>query len=239
MRLKRRCFLALVPLLVTLALAPAADEAPLKVLFIGNSYTYVNDLPLMLDELAKAGKQRPLEIGRELPGGCTLEKHWKDGKALKKIGEKKWDYVVLQEHSVRPIKEPKLMVEYGTKLDAEAKKQGAKTILYLTWARQNAPRTQADLSKAYLDLAGELKASVAPVGIAWEAALKDDSKLVLHSPDMSHPSKTGTYLAACVFYGTIYGKSPEGLPGKIGGLTDEEAKKLQAIAWKVVQEGKK
>src|ERR1700682_5938249 len=73
--------------------ATQADE--LQALFIGNSFTYYHDLPKMVAELAKAGGQRPLRYERETPGGCTLEKHWKDGKALAKIQSRKWDYVVL------------------------------------------------------------------------------------------------------------------------------------------------
>jgi hypothetical protein len=236
MLLLRRTFLASLLLLMAFGCARGADDPqPIRVLFIGNSYTYVNDLPQMLDELAKAGKQRPLDIGRELHGGYTLEKHWKDGKAAPKIAEKKWDFVVLQEQSLRPISDPNLMMEYGKKFDEAIKKQGAKTMLYLTWARLDKPDAQAPLSKAYLSLAKELQASVAPVGIAWEMALKDTNPQALHQADKSHPTKAGTYLAACVFYGTIYAKSPEGLPGKIAGLPDEEARKLQAVAWKAVQ----
>jgi hypothetical protein len=65
--------------------------------------------------------------------------------------------------------------------------------------------------------------------------LRSDPKLILHGADHKHPSATGTYLAACVFYATIFGKSPEGLPGRIGGMSDGEARRLQAIAWKSVQ----
>ena len=66
-------------------------------------------------------------------------------------------------------------------------------------------------------------------------ALMADQRLVLHDPDRKHPNATGTYLAACVFYATIYGESPEGLPGRIAKLTDAKARQLQAIAWKPVQ----
>ena len=57
----------------------------------------------------------------------------------------------------------------------------------------------------------------------------------MHSDDKKHPTRQGTYLAACVFYATMYGRSPEGLPGSIAKLTDDEARPLQAIAWKTVQ----
>jgi hypothetical protein len=105
----------------------------------------------------------------------------------------------------------------------------------MTWALQNKPDDQPAISKAYLELSKESKAEIALVGNAWDAAIKADGKLVLHETDKKHPNRTGTYLAACVFYATIYGKSPEGLPGSIGKLTDEEACPLQAIAWKAVQ----
>jgi hypothetical protein len=98
--------LILVGLLVASARPAQPQTKPtdgVQVLFIGNSLTYVNDLPKMTVELAKAGGQRPLLYERETPGGCTLEKHWKDGKALAKIQSRKWDYVVLQEYSTGPL----------------------------------------------------------------------------------------------------------------------------------------
>jgi hypothetical protein len=236
MRSFRSFCYAISVLLVPVICATAQQETrPVRVLFIGNSFTFVNDLPGMIAELAKAAKEPALEFGQETPGGCTLEKHWKDGKAVTKITEKAWDYVVLQEQSQRPLANPEQMFEYARKLDVEIKNKQAKTILYQTWSRQDAPDKQDALSKAYSDLGIELKAKVAPVGKAWQRAMKDDVTLVLHSADKSHPNKAGTYLAACVFYGTIYGKSPVGLPGKIGGLDDEQARKLQKIAWETVQ----
>ncbi len=221
-------------LLIGSTAAKAADE--MQVLFIGNSFTSQHDLPKMLAELAKAGGQRPLHVERESPGGCTLEKHWKDGKALAKIQARQWDFVILQDHSTAALARRESMFEYGKKFDAEIKKQGAKTIFYMTWALQNKPEDQGVITKAYLELAKEVKGQLAPVGNAWEAALKQNSKLTLHEKDLKHPNAKGTYLAACVFYATIFGKSPEGLPGKLAGLTDEEARPLQEIAWKAATE---
>jgi hypothetical protein len=238
-KLKRFGFLAVFALLGLLAATAQPQDAQRKdevqVLFIGNSFTYYHDLPKMISELAKAGKQRPMRYEKETPGGCTLEKHWKDGKALAKIQSRKWDFVVLQDHSTAAQLKRDSMFDHGKKFDAEIKKQGAKSILYMTWALQNKPDDQPAISKAYLELSKELKAQIAPVGNAWEAALKADKKLVLHEKDKKHPNATGTYLAACVFYATIYGKSPEGLPGSIGKLTDDEARPLQIVAWRAVQ----
>jgi len=214
----------------------AADKSgPVKILYIGNSYTSVNDLPKVVAVLAKAGGQRTIEFDRETPGGCTFEKHVKDGKAAQKINAKQWDYVVLQEQSQMPFVDPPRTIQYGKVLAAEAEKHGAKTLFYSTWARQNAPETQDKLTATYRALAKESKALIAPVGIAWQAVLKEDAEAGLHSADKSHPSPKGTYLAACVFYGAIYAKSPEGLPGTVANLNNADAKKLQVAAWQAVQ----
>jgi hypothetical protein len=226
-------FVLLVPLIVH---SRATEPKPeIRILFIGNSFTYYYDLPRMVAELAAAGQQRPLHYESETPGGYTLEKHWQDRKAVSRIQSGHWDFVVLQDQSEAPLLRRDAMIEYGKKFDAEIKKQRAKTILYETWALQNKLEQQTAISKAYEGLSRELNARLAPVGNAWQTALRSDPKLILHDVDHKHPSATGTYLAACVFYATIFGKSPEGLPGRIGGLTSAEAERLQAIAWKSVQ----
>lgn len=232
----RRSWFALVvlALVFSASFTVAQETGPLHILFIGNSYTQVNDLPKMLVELAKAGGQKPLVTEKETPGGWSFKKHWDGGKALKKIESKKWDYVVLQNHSLGALEAKEDMFIFGKKLHEAIHKQGAKTLLYMTWARQHKPETQKQITDAYQKLAKEMQAEVAPVGLAWQAALTADPKLALHTQDKSHPTKAGTYLAACVFYARIYGKSPEGLPGKMAGLTDTQARELQTIAWKMV-----
>ena len=258
-----------------------APTAPLQVLFIGNSYTSVNDLPALIVELAEAAGGRKIEVDRHLVGGCTLEKHFQDQKALDKIRSAPWDVVVLQEQSLRPVIDRQAMHQYARLLDAEIKQRGAKTVFYLTWARQQIPEMQAGadpatspayaqamyevsgaakttdfdtwcqqqkpglaggLNRAYFDIAQELGADVAPVGIAWQMALAAEPPFVLHKPDNSHPNPTGTYLAACVFYATLLEASPVGLPGTIrrgdevlADIPRDQATRLQHIAWAAVR----
>ena len=273
--------LILMPFLVFGCTRAPAGGPPLKVLFIGNSYTSVNDLPSLVEALAAAGGQR-IETDEYLPGGYTFQQHADDEKALKKIRERKWDVVVLQEQSLLPILNRASMHKYARILHDEISKQGAKTIFYLTWARQDIPQMQdgADpatlpdyaramfqliglanpayfealckqhkagleggLNGAYFDIATELNAAVAPVGIAWEKALAADPDPVLHQADKSHPNAQGSYLAACVFYATLFDKSPVGLPAELRKgrqllveVAPNEAKLLQEIAWQTVQD---
>jgi len=283
MMIHRRLFL-LIPLLLVPGCATAqVGEPPMKVLFIGNSYTSVNDLPSLVEALAAAGGQK-IETDQYLPGGYSFEQQAKDEKAIGKIREKKWDVVVLQEQSLFPILNRESMHKHARILHEEISKRGAKTVFYLTWARQDIPQMQdgADpvtspdyaramfqlvgltkatdfealckqhkaglvggLNGAYFDIANELKATVAPVGVAWKKALASNPSLVLHQPDKNHPNPQGSYLAACVFYATLFDKSPVGLPGELRKgnqvlvqITPDEAATLQKIAWQTVQETK-
>ncbi|MBI1766668.1 MAG: SGNH/GDSL hydrolase family protein [Acidobacteria bacterium] len=261
----------LLAVLVPVTTQQAAQKAvPVRrVLFIGNSYTYFNNLPQMLVGLAQAAKPaQPLEAEMVTVGGATLKRLWEEGQALAAIKRGGWNYVVLQEQSTlgnapivdgKPqIADPKTFHEYARLFDAEIKKAGAQTVFYLTWARQNAPETQAQLTAAYTSIAKELNALLVPVGLAWEAALQKRPELALHIADKSHPTAVGTYLAACVFYATLSGRTPAGLPnavtgaliettgkakegppGELARLNMAEASLLQAIAWETVKAQRK
>ncbi|HWI71280.1 MAG TPA: hypothetical protein VNT55_04960, partial [Baekduia sp.] len=94
-------------------------------------------------------------------------------------------------------------------------------------------RMQDAIDDGYLTLATSLGVPVAPVGVAWAQALQDTALPSLFDPDGNHPSVAGTYLAACVFYATIFGRSPEGLVFS-GGLPGGTAARLQATAARAV-----
>lgn len=220
-------------LLGTLVLALPASE-PLKVLFIGNSLTYTNKLPAMIAALAKAGGQPDLVYETEVPGGCSLEKHWKDGKALAKIQARAWDHVVMQDNSSQPIKDPRSMATHG-KLFAEAIiKQKAQPVWYMTWAWKDQLDTQPAITKAYRDLATANGGVLVPAGVAWEACRKAHPERAMVT-DNRHPDLAGTYLTACVFYGVLYKTTPVGLPGTIARLDADIARQLQEAAWSAIQ----
>ncbi len=223
-----------------LASATATPSKAIRVLFIGNSYTYYNGgLGTIVQQMAMSVKDgRKMEFVEVTKGGQTLEGHWNDGKALAAIQKGNWDYVVLQEHSMRPLTDTEKMYQYAKLFNAEIQKVGAKTLFYETWARKNKPETQTGLCKAYETLAHDLNALVAPAGRAWEATLKAKPDFVLHVKDLSHPTPAGSYLNACVIYSTIFGRSPEGLPKSIRNaagkvlmdLSDADAAMLQRAA---------
>jgi hypothetical protein len=203
---------------------------PFKLLFIGNSFTQRNNLPGLLAELAAA---RGLSLTHDLisAGGASLRRHWNDGRAAAAIASGGYDYVVLQEQSTLPIKNPKRMAENVRLFDAAIKQVGAQTVLYMTWARQHAPETQQNITDAYQSLGQELGAIVIPVGLAWQSFLASHDQPVLHDPDQSHPTLAGSYLAACVFLAALFNKNPIGIEPAPAGIARDDAALLQRAAW--------
>jgi hypothetical protein len=204
---------------------------PLAVLFIGNSFTNRNDLPGLLQRFALAARPPiKLKTDRVIANGMSLKTHWDRGIATKMIREHRWDYVVLQDQSTMGFKNPEKLKEYAARFDAVCRENHARTALYMTWARQDALSRQKEITAAYQDAARPIKALLIPVGIAWQKALQMNPDIGLHDRDKSHPSPRGTYLAACVFFAKLLGKTPLGLPAE--AVSSSEASLLQRAAWK-------
>src|SRR5437899_7007199 len=116
-------------------------KARLSVLFIGNSFTARNRLPELISELA-ATRGTEFQYRLISAGGASLRNHWNAGTALTAVKNGHYDYVVLQGQSTLPIKNAKRMHENVRLFDEAIRAAGAKTILYMTWARLNAPDSQ-------------------------------------------------------------------------------------------------
>ncbi|HEV8117939.1 MAG TPA: hypothetical protein VGQ32_05400 [Thermoanaerobaculia bacterium] len=225
------------------------DGRALNVLFVGNSYTYYNELPWLLERIS-AGEAKPVKTHAVTMSGATLSQHWESGAALKAMNLDSYDYVVLQEQSLTPAGAFERMRDDAALFNEEIRRTGAETVLFQTWAPRDRPELQDPISSAYLRIGRELNARVARVGDAWRLALSRRPGLRLHD-ESSHPSLAGSYLAACVFYSLLYGKSPEGLPHEFPAvwkipeasraalvserLTAEEALFLQRTAWETAQ----
>jgi hypothetical protein len=210
-------------------------DPPTRILFIGNSYTNRNDLPGMIARLsASADPPKAVETDRVIANGMALKHHWDKGLAGEALAQSGWDFVSLQEQSTLPFKNPARMHDSVEKLDEAIRKQNAKTVLYLTWARQDAPERQAEITEAFMSIGKKIGALVVPAGIAWQNALREQPDLPLYDPDKSHPTVEGSYLAACAFYSVLFEASPEGLWRDAKGLDAERAAFYQRIAWKTV-----
>jgi hypothetical protein len=214
-------------------MAPNPESPPTRILFIGNSYTSRNQLPRLLAGLA-ATAERPVhvEVDSIVAGGASLRRHWNAGRAQAAIAAIAWDYVVLQEQSTLPVKNPVRYHENVRLFAAEIATRHARTVLYLTWSRQQAPQTQESITRAVEGIAAEVGARVVPVGPAWHAAMRQDRDLALYTDDGSHPTPAGSYLAACVFLASLFDRRPSDFSVSDALKIDRDvAQRLQALAW--------
>jgi len=221
-----------------------------SVLFLGNSYTYTGNLPGTLYSLALAGGDT-VYYESNAPGGYTFEGHSTNATSLSKIASRNWDFVVLQEQSQIPSFPPSQVASMCYPFaeilvdSIRSNYECSEPIFFMTWGRRDGDQSNCAnypplctfegmngrLRESYLEMAVDNNTTVAPCGAAWHRMWETNSTFWngLYSGDGSHPSNWGTYLNACVFYATIFRKSPVGIPYYSSiGQTDAEA--LQQLA---------
>ena len=199
-----------------------------KVLFIGNSFTaYNGGIDAQLAAMAPGCRTQLLA-----PGGYTLQKHWDDPSETAAIRSGHFNYVVIQEQSQTPVYDRALFAAYAADFSRLIKASGAQPILLMTWQRPDSVQwgvTTANLAAAYQTVGAEVGARVAPAGLAFSNALTLRPGLALNVIN-GHPTLAGTYLAACVVYGTIFRRSPTSISYTPTGISPEDWNFLQQVA---------
>lgn len=223
---------------------PVAAQTTRKVLFLGNSYTGVNNLPKIVQQLASAAGDS-LIFTRYTPGGYTLNDHFNDPTSQNHIQSGGWDYVVLQGQSQEPVVQTTKFNLGAQRLQNLIHQHNpcSTTLLYMTWGRKNGDAStcatfplmctyrsmDSTLRQRYLQLARSLQEEVAPVSVVWRSLRQNQPAINLYQADESHPSKAGSYAAACTFYATLFGQSPSGLNFHFG-LSPSDASAIQNAA---------
>jgi len=231
---------ALTILLLAVALFSGGDSKArnsakvLRVLFIGNSLTYFNDLPSIVEAFAETSRQNRLSFKAIVTGGFSLEDHWNHGEPRQAISQGGWDVVVLQQGPSASPEGRQSLLEYARRFSQETRRVGAKPALYMVWPSAERARDFDGVSESYRLAAKEVGGLLLPVGEAWRGAWRRDPNLKLYSPDGLHPTLAGSYLAALVIYEQLYGQSftvqASGLKLRSGAVIEmpvEQAKLLQ------------
>jgi PKD repeat protein len=229
------------------------SQEELKVLFIGNSYTGANSLADKVAQLADS-QGKAMIVQQQTPGGMTLSGHAGNPATYTAMHENDWDYVVIQAQSQEPSFPPAQVANdtypYAAILadSVRAINPCAEPVFFMTWGRKNGDSVNGQiypviatyegmqwrLRQSYMEMAYDNDATVAPVGAAWQWIRNNYSGIELYSPDESHPSVLGTYLAACVFYSTFYSESPLGSLYLPNGVNAIDAAALQLAAQNIV-----
>lgn len=200
-----------IAIVTVLPQSTAPKPATQRVLFIGNSLTYVNDLPGMVQSLAKAGGVDVVCRSVAFPD-YSLEDHWARGDAAKAIREGGWSLVVLQQGPSALPESQVLLREFTKRFDTEIRRAGARTALYMVWPSRARSQDFDGVSRSYSNAAADVNGLLFPAGDAWRAAWKRDASLALYSPDGLHPTAAGTYLAALVIVHRAFGIAPSRMP---------------------------
>ena len=183
-----------------------------KILFIGNSHTYMNDMPELARQMMENATGEACEVFMLANPGKPLKWHMEEDYYSVRFNVLygKYDYCVIQEQA-HPLPPEEDTVESIARLIDLCKKANIAPVIFETWAEKRKPENQDEMNRRYRKLAREYGAILAPVGEVWEktlADLNDQSEYDLYFRDGEHASAVGDYLAAMVTVKAITGKMP-------------------------------
>jgi len=211
------------------AVDPRPVEREKRILFIGNSLTYTNDLPAIVCRLAVAGGKQAV-CDSVTGGGFALEDHFGDGRAAQRLRDEQWSIVVLQQ-GPSALEESRINLREWTAKFAELiRAAGGQPALYAVWPEKARSFDFPRVSQSYRLAASDVGGLFFPAGDAWLAAWRRDPTLALYSGDDFHPSTIGSYLAALVIYRVIWGELPPRSVGEQLGLDGTRIAILEAAA---------
>lgn len=218
---------------------PQLIGAGRRVLFIGNSYVYVNDIPGIVQALADSAGGDKLAVETVAGPDLALIDHWNSGTARVEIAKGGWEWVVLQQ-GPSSVELNRDTLRLATKLFAAAiANVNARTALFSAWPSEARRQDFNRAIESYTLAAADVNGILLPVAAGWVAAWNREPNLALYA-DGLHASIDGAYLSALVIYSRLLGKTPVGLPsklqlrsGEVVAVEPERAALLQAAAAEV------
>lgn len=225
-----------------------AAVAPLDVLFVGNSYMIQSDAPGFFQAMAEdAGAQ--FHVERLAKGGKDFAYHQGRKQTEQVLASRSWDVVVLQSHSLDPLRNPEGFVSAGKALITAVRAHGAEPWLFETWPRRKGhnlynymdevgktPREMlARVRARYAALGEDTGVPVARVGSAWMQLQEQHPELRPYLKDGAHPAEAGAYLSAAVVFTHLTERDPRGVLAPHGSVDEAEASVLLEVAADVVR----
>ncbi len=197
---------------VTLAIAVTTR----RVLFVGDSFTYFNNLPRLVQAVADATPGPKLQCERVTHSSWNLDRHWRAGLALARIRASRPDVVVLQEEGTLPIADPARFQASARRFADAIRQAGGRSMLLMTWAQKTKPWAQGPLSDATCRVGMALHVPVIPAGEAWRIWRSAPAAPDLTVADGIHPNFRGSFLNALVIVGALRGRPLVGAPTEFG-----------------------
>lgn len=186
----------------------------LRVLFVGSSFTYAGDMPLIVQGFARSVGQ-VLDVATVAKGGASLEDHWKRGGAVDRIREGGWNVVVLQQGASSLPESREKLREYTRRFAEPIRKAGARPALYMVWPGADRLAFFDEVRASYTMAAEDVGGMLIPAGETWRAVWRRDPDVPLFRRDGVHPSSAGAFAVALSVFGMLLGRSPVGLPARV------------------------
>ena len=214
---------------------PRAEGRP--VLFVGNSHTYVNDVPGIVQALSDSAGGERLAVASVAFPDYALEDHWANGAARAAIGSRTWSVVVLQQGPSSQEDSRANLRAWAQRFAPEIRKAGARPALYSVWPSVARQQDFDRATESYALAAADVDGLLFPAAEVWRSAWRQAPDAPLYSGDGLHASSAGSYAAALVIFAGLTGRSPVGLParvrlasGAVVGVGDALAPVLQRAA---------
>jgi hypothetical protein len=187
----------------------------LRVLFIGNSFTYVNDLPAIVAAMSRADGGPKIDYRTVAFPGFSLEDHWRQGDARRELANEHWDFVVLQQGPSSTEDGREVLVEYARRFAPLIRKAGATPAFYAVWPASVRTQDYPGAEESYRQAARVVQGVLLPAAEAWERVFRRDRSVALYGPDGLHPSLEGSYVAGLVVYAGLTGRPVAAMPAAL------------------------
>lgn len=224
-------------LTVSASQATEAQEPPLRVLFIGNSYLYTNNMPGVVQALASM-QGRAIETTLRAEPDYSLSDHLRN-RRLDSLLEQPWDWVVLQQGPSALPRSRQELVKSARLMAARLQGRPIRIALMSAWPAQRNVAMSPQAEASTREAAAAIDACVLPVASAWRITRALSSPPVLYQEDRLHPTSLGTLLSAMTVVRGLIGleqaqplNAPEGADETdLSGfrLLDESARAAQSL----------
>lgn len=225
----------------------SAQAEPVKVLFIGNSYTHMNNMPKMFEKISKDAGMNVI-VEKCAQSGASFKVHSEREEVYEAIKSRDWDYVILQGYSRELTFDPEHIdtatVPYLNKITTSIYDNYACTnvLFYMTWGYEDGYHEREE-TNSYLKMAHKIEEGyrylsdvynvpAVPVGMVWKE-VKATNSMDLYAKDRAHPSKEGSYLVASTFFESIFGFQQN---ENIGLIKERRARTIREAVSDVVTE---
>ena len=174
-----------------------------KILFVGNSLTYTNDLPKILEEISDNFGKIITTESLCFPNYAIID-HLNEGRLQAILSKEKFDYLIVQQGPSSQLEGKKMLIEDGEKLKKLCDKYNIKMAYFMVWTSKKWYHTFDLVIENHTIAAKQNKAILLPVGQIWKNYNTFKNVENLYGFDGFHPSKTGSFLSALVMFHQLF-----------------------------------